>query len=146
MNKDSLATSLAHLILKLEQLAESTREAGDRHLYGKFLAATAIIIAKVLEAQPIGNDIDSMERLFGNTWFKDKDAYRQAYGEWNSFKSLLMKSICGMTLNERLSSLGLFEKFDEAVAKKDEPTLRAVLLKCFLDNDTIETIIEDEIG
>ena len=86
-----------------------------------------------------------MEHLFGNTWLKDGKAYAQAYSTWDEFKSLLTKSIHGMTVNERLSTLGLLEEFDKAVEHKNEDRLRVVLSKCFLDEDNIQTIIDQQL-
>ena len=53
----------------------------------------------------------------------------KAYEAWDSFKELLVRSIHGMKVNERLFNLGLFDEFDKAVAKQDQPRLRAVLFK-----------------
>ncbi len=145
MNKDALTTALARFISEMERQAGSTHEAEDRPLYDKFLAKAAVIIANVEQDQPIGDDVATTERLFGHTWFKDKDAYTRIYTEWDTFKGLLRQSIHGMTVNERLSSLGLLEEFDEAVAKHDEPRLRAVLFKCFLSDDNVEAIIRQHL-
>jgi hypothetical protein len=147
MNKDALRTALAHFISEVERQANSTHEANDRPLYDKFLSKSAIIMTKVEQNEPIGDYVSIMERLFGNTWFNDENAYTQIYSEWDLFKSLLEQeqSIHAMTVNERLYSLGLFEEFDTAVAVGDMPRLRALLSKCFLDNDDIETIIKQEI-
>jgi hypothetical protein len=145
MNKDALTTALARFISEMEQQAGSAHEAEDRPLYDKFLAKTAIIVAKVEQEKPIGDDLATMERLFGHTWFKDEDAYTRIYTKWDTFKGLLTQSIHGMTINERLFSLGLLDEFDEAVAKHDEPRLRGVLFKCFLTNDNVEAIIRQQM-
>jgi hypothetical protein len=145
MNRDSLTTALVRLISEMEQQAGSTHEAEDRPLYDKFLAKAAIIVAKVVQDQPIGDEVATMERLFGHTWFKDEKAYTRIYEEWDTFKGLLTQSIHGMTVNERLFSLGLLDEFDKAVAKHDEPHLRAVLFKCFLSNDNVEAIIKQQL-
>ena len=145
MNKEALTTALARFISEMEQQAGSTHEAEDRPLYDKFLAKAAVIIAKVEQDMVIGDDVAAMERLFGHTWFKDKDAYTRIYSEWDTFKGLLTQSIHGMTVNERLFNLGLLDEFDAAVFAGDEPHLRAVLFKCFLDNDSIEAIIKQQM-
>ena len=145
MNKDAFTTALSRFILTMEQLADSTSEAEDKPLYEKFLSEATIIIAKVEQGRPIGNDVAAMERRFGHTWFKDKNAYNLIYSEWDTFKGLLRQSIHGMTVNERLFHLGLLDEFDSAVSVGDEPLLRAILFKCFLDNDNIEAIIIQQI-
>ena len=145
MNKDALTTALACFISEMERQAGSTHEAEDRPLYDKFLAKAAIIVAKVEQDQPIGEDVATTERLFGHTWFKDEQAYTRIYEEWDTFKGLLRQSIHGMTVNERLFSLGLLQEYDQAVSERDEPRLRGVLFKCFLGDDNVEAIIKQQL-
>ena len=145
MNKDALKTALARFVLEMERQADFTHEAEDRPLYNRFLAIAAVIIAKIEQEQPIGGDISTTERLFGNTWFRDKEAYTRIYTEWDIFKGLFTQSIHGMTVNERLFTLGLFEEFDRAVAKQDVPHMRAVLSKCILGDDNVEAIIRQQL-
>jgi len=144
-NKDALTTALARFISEMDRQAGSTHEAEDRPLYDKFLAKAGTIMAKVVQDQPISDDMATIERLFGHTWFKDEDAYTRIYAEWDTFNGLLTQSIHGMTVNERLFSLGLLEEFDKAVAKHDESRLRAILFKCCLDDDNVETIIRQQL-
>jgi len=144
MNKTEI-TTMSEFILEIESLAQKTTYAEDRPIYEKLLAQSAKLIAKLINKQPIGDDIASMERLFGNTWFKDTTSYSKAYGAWDRFKELFSRSIHGMTVNERLFNLGLLNEFDAAVAKKDKARLRAVLFKCFLDEENIQAIIVSEI-
>jgi len=47
----------------------------------------------------------------------------------------------GMTVNERLVVAGLMHDFDAAVARKDEPAIRAVLLRVFLTEPNIDAIV-----
>lgn len=89
MNKDAVRAALATFISELSRQAEATHEACDRPLYEKFLAAAAVIIARVEQGEPIADDVDTMERLFGNTWFEDEKAYDQIYSQWDTFKGLL---------------------------------------------------------
>lgn len=141
MNKDAQISALADFIAEVERLNAATNQAEDRQIYHMYLAKVAIILAKVIRDEPIGDDIASMERLFGNTWLKDDQSYRQAYSTWDQFKGLLIQSLQGMTVNERLFNLGLFDQFDNAVARSDKTQLRAILFKCFLGQDNIEAII-----
>ena len=142
MNKYALTTAISRFILELERLAKATHKAEDRLLYETFLARASVIIAKVVQDQPIGDDIVSMDRMYGNTWFRDDDAFKKAYSEWDTFKGLLTQSIYGMTVNERLFTLDLVDEFDDAVARGDESRARGILLKCFLDVHDIDAIIE----
>lgn len=144
MNESEISL-MAEFVLEIESLAKNTNYAEDRPIYERFLSQAAGILAKVVKDQPIGDDISSMERLFGNTWLKDSASYSKAYKAWDRFKELFVRSIHGMTVNERLFNLGLLNDFDAAVNKKDESTLRRVLFKCFLDEKNIEAIIDSEI-
>lgn len=141
MNKDAQISALADFIAEVDRLNTETHQAEDRQIYGMYLARVAIVLAKVIRDEPIGDDVASMERLFGNTWLKDGQAYRAAYTAWDRFKGLVIQSLQGMTVNERLFSLGLLEHFDDAVARGDKAQLRAILFKCFLEQDNTEAII-----
>lgn len=81
-------TAMAEFILEIESLAENTNYAEDRPLYERLLSQSAGILAKLVKGQPIGDDISSMEKLFGNTWLKDRASYSRAYGAWDKFKEL----------------------------------------------------------
>ncbi len=137
---------MAEFILEIESLARKTNYAEDIPIYERFLSYSAIIISKLVKAQPIGDDISTMEKLFGNSWLKDNASYSKAYQAWDKFKELFVRSIHGMTVNERLFNLGLLDDFDAAVAKKDESRIRAVLYKCFLDEKNIKDIISSELN
>jgi hypothetical protein len=145
MNRDSLITALSRFLTETKNLSDETHEAEDRRIYERYLANAGVILAKVAQNQGVGDDIDTMERLFGNAWLKDGKAYARAYALWDEFKSLLTQSIHGMTVNERLSTLGLFDDFDRAVEDRDESRLRAILSKCFLDKESIQAIIAQEL-
>jgi hypothetical protein len=145
MNKDSLLTALSRFIILTKHLLNETHQAEDRRIYEMYLAYSGVILAKIVQGQGIGDDIDSMEHLFGNTWLKDKKSYSQAYSSWDEFKQLLTQSIHGMTVNERLFNLGLMDEFDKAVEKDSESLLRVVLSKCFLSEDNILAIIKQQL-
>ena len=146
INKEAQITALADFISEVENLNNQTHMAEDRAIYAMYLSKVAIVLSKVINDEPVGNEISSMERLFGNTWLKDERAYQKAYSTWDRFKGLLVQSIEGMTVNERLFNLGLMDDFDKAVKKKDKAMLRAILYKCFLDENNIEAIIKNELN
>jgi hypothetical protein len=144
--KDNQLSAISDFILEVDVLSKETHEAEDRSIYGRYLSQAAIILAKVVQGRSIGDDVATMERLFGDTWLKDDTSYSRAYSAWDRFKELLVKSIHGMTVNERLFNLGLLDEFDVAVRKRDKMRLRAILAKCFLNEQNIEAIIENELG
>ncbi len=144
--KDAQIMALAEFIIILEQLSVETHEADDRPLYESYLSHAGVILAKVIQDQMIGDDIETLERLLGNTWLKDETAYSKAYTAWDRFKGLLKQSIHGMTVNERLFALGLLKEFEDAVAKRDSLHMRSVLRKCFIDDRSIQAIVDKHIG
>jgi len=58
----------------------------------------------------------------------------------------LKAKIDGMTVNERLYHLNLFNKYDIAIAEKDEEKLREILVKCHLDEKNISAIVTAKIS
>lgn len=143
--KDAQITALAEFVIIVHDLAKETHEAEDRRIYDLYLSNVSVILAKVIQDIPIGNDISSMERLFGNTWLKEDSAYSKAYSSWDNFKGLFTQSIHGMTVNERLFVLGLLNEFDSASEKKSRCEMESILSKCFLTPENIQTIIENEL-
>lgn len=143
--KDSQISALAEFVSVVHDLAEKTHEAEDRRIYDLYLSSVSVILEKVIHDKPIENDISSMERLFGNTWLQDGDAYLKAYSAWNDFKSLFTQSIHGMTVNERLFVLGLLDEFDSASKRKSRCKMEQVLSKCFLTTENVQAIIENEL-
>ena len=144
--KENQIQALAEFISVVHDLANETHEAEDRRIYDLYLSNVSVILAKVIKDQPIGNDISSMERLFGNTWLKDGEAYEKAYSTWDKFTGLLVKSIHGMTVNERLFNLGLLDEFDVACKKQSRCEMEAILSKCFLTQDNVEKIINKHLN
>ena len=63
----------------------------------------------------------------------------------NEAEEALKKLLGGMTVNERLFHLNLFEQFDNAVEQKDKAELRQILAKCQLSKEDIEAIIKSNI-
>jgi len=144
MNKDSLISALSHFIIEAKRLMDETHQAQDRQIYGLYLAHVGVILAKIAQDEGIGDAIDTMERLFSNTWLRDEKAYHQLYSAWDDFKRLLAEFIHGMTVNERLYTLGLLDEFDKAVQHGSEDRMRIVLSKCFLSENNIRRIIDHQ--
>jgi hypothetical protein len=85
MNESEIS-ALSSFILVIENLAKDTHEAEDRSIYEKYLSRSSIIFAKLIQNQPIGDDVSTMEKLFGNTWLKNDESYTKAYAAWDRFK------------------------------------------------------------
>jgi len=64
----------------------------------------------------------------------------------NEAEEAFKKLISGMTVNERLSHLNLFDEFDAAIAERSVEKLQEILEKCLLDKEDINAIIKTEIN
>lgn len=60
----------------------------------------------------------------------------------NEAGEALKKLLGGMTVNERLFHLELFDQFDAAVKQKNKNALKLILKKCHLSDENIEEIIK----
>jgi len=49
-----------------------------------------VILARIIQDQDFGSDVDTMERLFGHKWLKDGNAYAKAHATWGEFKRLFI--------------------------------------------------------
>jgi hypothetical protein len=142
---DAQVSALAEFVSVIHDLAEETHEEESRKIYDLFLSNASVISEKVIQDNPIGNDILSMNRLFGKTWLKADSTYSTAYLSWDKFQGLVTQSIQGMTTNERLFVLGLLDPFDSASAKKSRSEMESILSKCFLTPENVKSIIENEL-
>ena len=61
------------------------------------------------------------------------------YGE-----KLTAESAAGMTLNERLWFSNLMHRYDDAIARNDTKDLSQTLTEVYLDQPSIDSIIEHE--
>jgi hypothetical protein len=60
-------------------------------------------------------------------------------------KKFSLEDLGGMTVNERLYHLGLFQDYDQAVDAQDPERLRAVLSHLHIGTENIEAIIKTKI-
>jgi hypothetical protein len=58
---------------------------------------------------------------------------------------LTRENAAGMTVNERLFVAGLLEAFDQAIDDEDVGSVSEILRRVYLDEKTIEAIIDREI-
>lgn len=97
MNLDDLATEIANI-------------SPDRNGRG---FATALLNWKA-----DSTDVNALavlgDRYIGHTWFETDAMHDAIYRLWSGFRNEAISNINGMTLNERLYSFGLFERFDSA--------------------------------
>jgi hypothetical protein len=57
----------------------------------------------------------------------------------------MSEELKGMTVNERLLHLGLFDDYDEAVSTQNETRLREVLIRCDLVAENVSAIVAQKI-
>ena len=69
-----------------------------------------------------------VERLFGNSWIENEAVHSELYRTWASFREEAIERIGGQTMNERLYSFGLFEKFDACASDTERREIYAKLL------------------
>lgn len=144
---DSLKSALADLILLVDELSHGSNDAQDRKIYGMYLTHAAIILAKAEKGKNYDDDISNGERLFDQSRPKDATAYAALNKIWSGITTLLTQpALEGMPVNERLFALGLFDKFDDAVSRRDFRVLREILEKCMYEESEIKEIIEREMG
>ena len=74
-------------------------------------------------------DLESrVERYIGNSWISSEEEQKQIYRLWSEFKSDTVKSVRGMTMNERLFRFGLMDRFDTARTEQKRMTIYVKLL------------------
>tara|TARA_R110002073_G_scaffold191065_2_gene349749 strand:- start:597 stop:845 length:249 start_codon:yes stop_codon:yes gene_type:complete len=77
----------ALFIADLEYGLKNTKCAEDRNLYEKYLAQAACIMGKIILGAPkteIFEEIDTNERLWGNTWLQDP-VYKKSANSYKKF-------------------------------------------------------------
>jgi hypothetical protein len=70
--------------------------------------------------------VAAVERYVGTTWIASEAEHERVYGTWTRFRDGVISRIEGMTMNERLYHLSLFDRFDGS--KADRPTIYEKLL------------------
>lgn len=71
---------------------------------------------------------ESVERYLGNSWIESTNEHEDVYAQWSKFREETINLIDGMTMNERLSSFGLFRLFDACETDDDRARLYSKLL------------------
>jgi hypothetical protein len=61
---------------------------------------------------------ETVERYVGNAWIARDDEHKKVYDAWSSFRDSAIGCIRGMTMNERLYSFGLFDRFDASAGQE----------------------------
>ncbi|HJS76740.1 MAG TPA: hypothetical protein VJ778_04980 [Burkholderiales bacterium] len=119
----------------------------DRSLVSDYLSALAPILAAATLGENVVARLDSVERLFGNTWLIDDAPFRPALEKWREFRSEYEPWVfSGMTVNERLCALGLMDEYDHAIRSRDRARLRSILERVRVDAASIDRILDSSLG
>jgi len=69
-----------------------------------------------------------IERFLGHSWIEEGDEHAKAYSLWSRFRDQEIDRIGGMTMNERLYSFGLFDRFDACTSDESRLVIYKKLL------------------
>jgi hypothetical protein len=69
----------------------------------------------------------AMERYIGNVWIGSDRDHDRVYALWSAFRKDSIETIRGMTINERLYSFGLLDRFYALQGDSDRQALYAKL-------------------
>lgn len=138
-----MVEALANCILKIEHGVRSTNRPEDRVLGEKFLATLAPILAAAeLRSNEFG-DLDTFERLVGQSLLIEPGPFGNFYEDWKVFRADFERLVVsGMTVNERLFALGLLDAFDQFVQAKEWDECRAILRRAHVGEDNVNAIID----
>lgn len=137
--------TLAKCIIAFKAGLSECHRPEDRSLISTYLAALAPVLAKATVGKNVLEELQQIERLFGNSWLIDVQPFQTAFDYWRKFKNEYERfSLGGMTANERLCTLGLKSDFDSAVSRGDKKRMRVILERVFLDEASIHKIIKPE--
>lgn len=94
---------------------------------------SAIKLAEIIESwKDDDSSIDELEskveRYIGNSWIASKAEHNEIYSEWEKFRNNEIRQIHGMTMNERLFTFGIFDRFDSITTEQEKLAIYAKLL------------------
>ena len=115
------------------------RDPSDQSLLNKQVLALKKIKESLSKCGSMKFQISNFEKLISNTWMNDQKIFDKTYHAWENFRLLYEKSIGGMTVNERLSYVGLLEEFEKG--NTDESKARSILREVFVTGDNADEII-----
>jgi hypothetical protein len=134
--------TLAKCILAFDAGLAECHRSEDRALVSTYLASLAPVLAKCTVGSDVLGDLQSIERLFGNSWVIDEKPFLSALNYWREFKTSYERfSLSAMTVNERLFALQLLDEFAVAEDSNNTELMEALLRRIYLDERSIEEIL-----
>lgn len=70
----------------------------------------------------------TVEKFIGTTWISRNEEHEQVYQLWSNFRDENIRTIHGMTMNERLFVFGLLDHFDKCKTNDEKDILYGKLL------------------
>ena len=136
--------TLAKCILAFEAGLAECHRSEDRALVSTYLAALAPVLARCTVGSDALGDLQSIERLFGNSWVIDEEPFLIALNYWREFKKSYERlSLSAMTVNERLFALRLLDEFAGAKDSNDIERMKAILWRVYVEEQSIEGILNE---
>jgi hypothetical protein len=134
--------TLAKCILAFDIGLTECHRSEDRALVSTYLAALARVLAKCSVGSDVLGDLQSIERLFGNSWVIDEKPFAAALNYWREFKNAYERLSLGvMTVNERLFALHLLDEFEAAKDSNNTVHMKTLLRRIYVEEQSIEAIL-----
>lgn len=134
--------TLAKCILAFDAGLTECHRSEDRALVSTYLAALAPVLAKCSVGSDVLGDLQSIERLFGNSWVIDERPFLTALNYWREFKNSYERlSLGAMTVNERLFALHLLDEFAAAKNSNNTERMKTLLRRVYVEEQSIEAIL-----
>ena len=135
---DILAQSICSFRTGLKKCSKSK----DQAKVEKYLVALGSMLAKCTLGQSAIDDLKIIEKLFDTTTIDDPAPFQKGFDLWSRFKTEYERfELGGMTVNERLVIMDLMDDYEVAVKSKDETTVRSILNRVYVDDESISTTI-----
>jgi len=134
--------ALAESIALFEAGLAQCHRPDDRNLVHTYLAALAPVLAAGVLGEDVLGRLAGIERLVGNSWLVDQEPFVPAFAKWREFRTEYEAFAAGgMTVNERLIAFAVVDEYEQAVRDRDLQSIRAILRRVYVDNESIDRIV-----
>lgn len=135
---------LDSLVALVEEELLSCQNDDDEKTLRLYLRAMSDLRDAVAAYGTLGHRREAIERLLGHTWLVDAELHERLHAQWQSVVDELRATLSAMTVNERLSEIGLLEEFDDAIRRAHRSDATRCLRAVFLDDANINAILENQ--
>jgi hypothetical protein len=132
---------LSQVVYKIGHALETTKNANDRPILNKLLASAGYLLSIIELKKELKYSISIFEKTISDLWIENEGQFNDIYNNWKYFKEEFNKELSGMTVNERISFLGLFDEFDKNISLKNIDGLRHILNQINITEENINQII-----